>query len=123
MRRVRVAGGILTSTVTMVVLVLPARAQGVPPRVTSEQVMSWMEDLSNWGRWGPDDQLGTLNFITPEKRREAAALVQGWRRRLRPPLANPPWPAPPRRGLRPPRASGTPELARPGPTGRRRRST
>jgi kynurenine formamidase len=23
--------------------------------------------LSNWGRWGPEDQLGTLNFITPEK--------------------------------------------------------
>ena len=24
--------------------------------------------LSNWGRWGPDDELGTLNYITPEKR-------------------------------------------------------
>jgi len=24
--------------------------------------------ISNWGRWGPDDQLGTLNFITPEVR-------------------------------------------------------
>jgi len=31
--------------------------------------------LSNWGRWGPDDELGTLNFITPEKRRHAASLV------------------------------------------------
>jgi kynurenine formamidase len=30
----------------------------------------------NWGRWGPDDQVGTLNFITPEKVRQAAALVK-----------------------------------------------
>ncbi len=32
--------------------------------------------LSNWGRWGPDDQRGTLNFITPERRRAAAAYVR-----------------------------------------------
>lgn len=35
----------------------------------------WKTELSNWGRWGADDELGTLNLITPEKRREAAALV------------------------------------------------
>ena len=23
------------------------------------------EKLKNWGRWGPDDEKGTLNFITP----------------------------------------------------------
>lgn len=34
------------------------------------------KDLSNWGRWGPDDELGTLNFITPEKVRRAAGLVR-----------------------------------------------
>jgi len=32
--------------------------------------------LSNWGRWGNDDELGTLNFVTPEKRVQAAALVR-----------------------------------------------
>jgi kynurenine formamidase len=32
--------------------------------------------LSNWGRWGPEDELGTLNLITPEKRLEAAACVR-----------------------------------------------
>ena len=32
--------------------------------------------LSNWGRWGPDDELGTLNYITPAKRAAAAALVR-----------------------------------------------
>ena len=34
------------------------------------------EQVSNWGRWGPDDELGTLNLITPAKRRAAAALVR-----------------------------------------------
>ena len=35
-----------------------------------------MEEISNWGRWGPADQLGTLNLITPEKKVQAAALVR-----------------------------------------------
>lgn len=56
----------------------------------------------NWGRWGPDDVLGTVNFIDEAKRRQAAALVRrgvsislsqsfdtngpqkGWRRRTNP---------------------------------------
>ena len=33
-------------------------------------------EVSNWGRWGDDDELGTLNLITDAKRREAAALVE-----------------------------------------------
>lgn len=33
-------------------------------------------DVSNWGRWGDDDELGTLNFITAEKVTEAASLVK-----------------------------------------------
>ncbi len=36
----------------------------------------WMQEISNWGRWGDDDELGTLNLITDEKRREAAQLVR-----------------------------------------------
>jgi kynurenine formamidase len=32
--------------------------------------------ISNWGRWGPEDQLGTLNFITPERVAKAAALAR-----------------------------------------------
>ena len=34
-----------------------------------------MDELSNWGRWGADDELGAANFITPAKRKAAAALV------------------------------------------------
>jgi kynurenine formamidase len=40
------------------------------------EVLSWIDRLSNWGRWGGDDQLGTLNLITPEVRRRAAAAVE-----------------------------------------------
>jgi kynurenine formamidase len=39
------------------------------------EVLAYFDQLSNWGRWGPDDQLGTLNFVTPEKRRSSAGLV------------------------------------------------
>lgn len=33
-------------------------------------------EVSNWGRWGPDDQLGTLNLVTPDHIRTAAAAVR-----------------------------------------------
>jgi kynurenine formamidase len=39
------------------------------------QVDALHERLSNWGRWGERDQLGTLNLITPEKRAAAAAAA------------------------------------------------
>ena len=32
--------------------------------------------VSNWGRWGTDDQLGSANLVTDAKRRQAAALVK-----------------------------------------------
>ncbi len=36
----------------------------------------YMKDLSNWGRWGKDDQMGAVNLITPAKRRQALATVK-----------------------------------------------
>ena len=52
-------------------------AQATSREIPEEpEVLGWMESLSNWGRWGEDDQLGCLNLITPTKRRQAAALVQ-----------------------------------------------
>src|SRR3954463_8846682 len=57
---------------------------------------------SNWGRWGAEDVLGTLNFLTADKRVQGAGLVcrgvsfelsqsfdmdgpqKGWRRRTNP---------------------------------------
>jgi kynurenine formamidase len=47
--------------------------QAIP---SEEEVLSYFTTLSNWGRWGNDDQLGTLNLITPEKTRRAAGLVR-----------------------------------------------
>ncbi len=44
--------------------------------VTKAQFDSWLQEISNWGRWGADDQLGTLNLITPEKSKAAAELVR-----------------------------------------------
>jgi len=32
--------------------------------------------VNNWGRWGADDELGTLNLITPEVVRGASGLVR-----------------------------------------------
>jgi kynurenine formamidase len=42
----------------------------------AEEVIGYFETLSNWGRWGDDDRLGTLNNITPEVRLKAAGLVR-----------------------------------------------
>ncbi|MGH7277532.1 MAG: cyclase family protein [Candidatus Rokuibacteriota bacterium] len=43
---------------------------------TERDVMAMMDTLSNWGRWGRDDEMGTLNLITPEHRLRAARLVR-----------------------------------------------
>lgn len=45
------------------------------PLVSAEQFERWQTELSNWGRWGPDDELGAANLITAAKRAEAAGLV------------------------------------------------
>jgi kynurenine formamidase len=46
------------------------------PAVTEATIDQWMKELSNWGRWGKDDQLGAVNLITSSKRKQAAALVK-----------------------------------------------
>lgn len=40
------------------------------------EILEWFRRLSNWGRWGDEDQLGTLNLITPERRARAAQLIE-----------------------------------------------
>ena len=42
---------------------------------TRADVDALAQRLSNWGRWGPDDERGALNFITPQASAAAAALV------------------------------------------------
>lgn len=37
------------------------------------------DSVKNWGRWGPDDARGTMNYITPDHVRQAASLVRSGR--------------------------------------------
>jgi len=45
-----------------------------PLTLDAGQVREWGRRYSNWGRWGKNDELGTLNFITPERVLEACSL-------------------------------------------------
>jgi kynurenine formamidase len=46
---------------------------------TREEVIAYLHERRNWGRWGDDDQMGLINLITPEKRIEAARMVRSGR--------------------------------------------
>ena len=75
MRVIAVTCGLVAATM---ISFGPAAGAQVEPgeEVTKEQFDTWMTELSNWGRWGADDQLGALNLITPAKRVAAARLVE-----------------------------------------------
>jgi kynurenine formamidase len=47
---------------------------------TPEEVDRYFKDLNNWGRWGGDDQAGTLNFITSQSIAKASQLIRRGRR-------------------------------------------
>ena len=53
-----------------------AQPAGDDRAVTEAQYEQWKTELSNWGRWGADDEIGALNLVTPEKRLQAVALVE-----------------------------------------------
>lgn len=46
------------------------------PTLTEEAWEAYFTTLSNWGRWGPTDQRGTLNLIDASKVADAAGLVR-----------------------------------------------
>jgi kynurenine formamidase len=54
-----------------------AKGQSAPrPTIATEaDFQRAMKELSNWGRWGANDELGAANLITPAKRKQALALV------------------------------------------------
>ena len=70
------SSGLVAGLVMVVLAGAGLGAQEPPPEVTKAQFDAWMTELSNWGRWGEDDQLGALNLITPAKRVAAAGLVR-----------------------------------------------
>lgn len=43
---------------------------------TKETVLELAAKYRNWGKWGPDDQLGSMNYVTPEKVLAASKLVK-----------------------------------------------
>jgi len=53
-----------------------AQAQPQHQEATRADFDRFMTELSNWGRWGKDDQMGAVNLITPAKRKQAASLVK-----------------------------------------------
>ena len=44
--------------------------------VTIDDVEEMALECRNWGRWGPDDELGTLNLVTAETKRAALREVK-----------------------------------------------
>jgi kynurenine formamidase len=68
------------STIVLLAGAFFAFAQGpVSPHrtITSEgDFRAALKELSNWGRWGKDDELGAANLITPAKRKQALALAK-----------------------------------------------
>src|SRR6476646_7385279 len=72
---------LVLSFVILAMLALPGRPVGAQqatthPLVTEAEYKRWQTELSNWGRWGKDDELGTLNLITAAKRKQALALAK-----------------------------------------------
>src|SRR5579864_9235846 len=74
--RLLVAGGLIFAAG---VLASPQLTQGqgrAPSTVTPADYQRWKAEFKNWGRWGPNDQLGTTNLITVAKVISAARLVR-----------------------------------------------
>ena len=44
--------------------------------VSAAEFRALFEAVSNWGRWGEDDERGALNYLTPDRVAAAARLVR-----------------------------------------------
>ena len=84
MKSVCVVGAIVLSAIVTIVFptavnrstgTISASTQSQQSEMAKADFDKLVKSLSNWGRWGKDDQLGALNLITPEKRKQAAQLV------------------------------------------------
>ena len=42
---------------------IPKRA--MPMNLTLKDIETMADRTKNWGKWGPDDEIGTLNYVTP----------------------------------------------------------
>ncbi len=55
---------------------MSARMETKPAHMSAQEFDRLFQKVSNWGRWGPNDERGTLNYITPAHVRAAATLVR-----------------------------------------------
>ena len=53
-----------------------AGTEGTARKLTMDDIRAAAERLKNWGRWGADDEVGTLNYTRPEDIIAAAQLVR-----------------------------------------------
>src|SRR6516165_12415022 len=74
----RTSALVLTGTVLAVGVFTRAQspAPGHASIATEADFQRAMKELSNWGRWGANDELGAANLITPAKRKQALALAR-----------------------------------------------
>ena len=103
--------GLAAAALAMAVAAPIVAAGQNPDHVVTQEIMDrWKTEYSNWGRWGKDDQKGTLNLITDKKRREAAALVKdGTAISLARDIVTVPTPPPPAPGAATARGPGGPQ--------------
>lgn len=73
--RRRLIGGALAGLIPLA-LGGAGAAGDMPPLASDQDIDRALPALTNWGRWGAEDQLGTLNHITPATRLAAAALIR-----------------------------------------------
>ena len=71
-----VISGAGVALVTMTIFACDVETQVDERMETEADYLRALDELSNWGRWGEDDELGAANLITSEKRTQAAALVR-----------------------------------------------
>ena len=44
-------------------------------KITRQDLQDAAEKYKNWGKWGPNDEIGTLNYTTPE---DIIGAAHGW---------------------------------------------
>jgi kynurenine formamidase len=57
------------------VAIAAAQPAGRSPK-NADEFDEMFQHIKNWGRWGPDDQLGSANLVTAAKRKQAVSLAK-----------------------------------------------
>src|SRR5260370_41949635 len=68
--------GLIVLSVAVSIPSAPGQSNARPVIANEVDFRRAMKELSNWGRWGADDEVGAANLITPPKRKQALALAK-----------------------------------------------